>query len=89
MWRRHLFNIYAEALYLAGQYAETKIVCEKLLENARDSEISISEPIFMSHLMLSYALLRLGGEPEAQKKYVLQLRARVSCSSDLSLSKTH
>ncbi|GJE94142.1 zinc finger MYND domain-containing protein [Phanerochaete sordida] len=66
----HQYTMYAEALYLSGQYKEMKEVCENILQDAGDSELAdLREPIFMSRLMLSYALLRLGIEPEAQKEH--------------------
>ncbi|GJE94140.1 zinc finger MYND domain-containing protein [Phanerochaete sordida] len=66
----NLYNLLSEALYLSGQYAESKPICERLLQDADKSHVSdLRTPIFMSHLMLSYALLRLGVEPEKQKEH--------------------
>ena len=64
--------MYAKALYLSGKYAETREICERLLQDAGSSALAdLREPIFLSRLMLSYVLLRLDVEPEAQKEYVL------------------
>ena len=67
---RRLWSLYADALFLSGDYRKAKTMCERTLEGAHGGDtVVVTNVVVLPHLNLSFILHDLGIEHGEQQRY--------------------